>query len=74
MSTPHHIFGPDFQLGGTLYDEALNFRFEVWARSHPLPDGVLEQVYSTWRRGSRKNVPKKNQTVSVQWIGDSLLR
>jgi hypothetical protein len=73
MSEPHHhIFGPDFVLGGVLHDPDLNFQFEVWSRTAPLPDHVVDRVFATWRRASRKNVPKRGQKIQIQWIGDSI--
>jgi hypothetical protein len=66
----HHVFGPDFVLGGVVADAKINFRFEVWARWSPLPAQVVQQVFLTWRRAHRKNVPKRNKTIQVQWLGD----
>jgi hypothetical protein len=71
MSDEITQFGPDYVLGGTVYDPDLNFRFEVWSRMPDLQTHVVDRVYSTWRRGSRKNVPKKNVRVRVQYLGEN---
>ena len=60
-------FGPGYIMAGSLTDEELNFRFEVWART-PVPPRVVDQLYSIWRRARRTNVPKRNGVVRFQYL------
>jgi len=62
-------FGPGFVCSGTLYDRKLNFRFEVWSEQKRLPKSVLEELYRIWRAESRKNRPKKNARIRLQYFG-----
>ena len=63
-------FGPGFVLGGAIHVSDLNFRFEAWSKTGPISPQLVDRIYATWRRASRKNAPRKNQTVRVRYLGD----